>query len=71
VEKPSPTDLGETERSMGVAYSVIGVAVLGAAGYALDGWLGTRPWLAVVGLVIGAVIALVGVRTLIGNRARS
>jgi F0F1-type ATP synthase assembly protein I len=71
VDNPSPTDLGETERSMGVGYSVIGVAVLGAAGYALDGWLGTRPWLAVAGLVIGAVIALVGVRTLIGNRARS
>ena len=71
MDNPSPTDLGETERSMGVAYSVICVAVLGAAGYALDGWLGTRPWLAVVGLVIGALIALFGVRTLIGNRARS
>ena len=67
----SPTDLGDTERTMGVAYSVIGAVVLGAAGYALDGWLGTRPWLAVAGLVIGAVIALFGVRTLIGNRARS
>jgi F0F1-type ATP synthase assembly protein I len=71
LDNPSPMDLGETERSMGVAYSVIAVAVLGAAGYALDGWLGTRPWLAVVGLVIGAVIALVGIRTLIGNHARS
>lgn len=66
---PSPTNLGETERSMGVAYSVIGVAVLGALGYALDGWLGTRPWLAIAGLVIGAAIALIGVRSLIGNRA--
>lgn len=54
---------------MGVAYSVIGAAVLGAAGYALDGWLGTRPWLAIAGLVIGAALALFGVRTLIGNRA--
>jgi F0F1-type ATP synthase assembly protein I len=56
---------------MGVAYSVIAVAVLGAAGYALDGWLGTRPWLAVAGLIIGAAIALFGLRTLIGNRART
>jgi F0F1-type ATP synthase assembly protein I len=56
------------ERSMGVAYSVIGAAALGALGYALDEWLGTRPWLAIAGLVIGAAIALFGVRTLIGNR---
>jgi F0F1-type ATP synthase assembly protein I len=56
---------------MAVAYSVIGVAVFGAVGYALDGWLGTRPWLAILGLVIGAAIALFGLRTLIGNRARS
>ena len=54
---------------MGVAYSVIGAAVLGAVGYALDGWLGTRPWLAIAGLITGAAIALYGVRTFMGNRA--
>jgi F0F1-type ATP synthase assembly protein I len=54
---------------MGVAYSVIGVAALGALGYALDGWLDTRPWLAIAGLVIGAAIALFGIRSLTGNRA--
>jgi F0F1-type ATP synthase assembly protein I len=67
----SPTDLGDTERTMGVAYSVIGAVVLGAVGYGLDKWLGTRPWLAIVGLVGGAVIALIGLRTLMGDRARS
>ena len=67
----TPTDMGETERSMGVGYSVIGAAVLGAIGYALDGWLGTRPWLAILGLVVGAVVALTGVRTLTRNRAGS
>jgi F0F1-type ATP synthase assembly protein I len=56
---------------MGVAYSVIGAVMLGALGYALDGWLDTRPWLAMVGLVIGAVVALTGVRTLIRDRAGS
>lgn len=66
-----PSDLGDTERTMGVAYSVIGAVVLGAAGYALDGWLDTRPWLAIAGLVTGAVIALIGVRTLIKDRAGS
>jgi F0F1-type ATP synthase assembly protein I len=68
---PSPADLGDTERTMGVAYSVIGAVMLGALGYALDGWLDTRPWLAMVGLVIGAVVALTGVRTLIRDRAGS
>jgi F0F1-type ATP synthase assembly protein I len=67
----SPTDLEDTERTMGVAYSVIGAAVLGAVGYGLDRWLDTRPWLAIVGLVVGAVIALIGLRTLMENRAGS
>jgi F0F1-type ATP synthase assembly protein I len=67
LENPSSPNLGDTERSMGVAYSVIGAAVLGAVGYALDGWLGTRPWLAIAGLVIGAALALFGVRALIST----
>jgi F0F1-type ATP synthase assembly protein I len=71
MNNPTPRDLGDTERTMGVAYSVIGAVALGAAGYALDGWLHTRPWLAVAGLVCGAVIALIGVRTLIRDRAGS
>jgi F0F1-type ATP synthase assembly protein I len=68
---PSSTDLGDTERTMGVAYSVIGAVMLGAGGYALDRWLDTGPWLAVLGLVIGALIALTGISTLIRNRAGS
>ena len=56
---------------MGVAYSVIGAVMLGAGGYLLDRWLDTRPWLAILGLVSGALIALIGVRTLIRDRAGS
>jgi len=67
----SPSDMEHTERTMGVAYSVIGAVVLGAMGYALDQWLGTRPWLAIAGLVIGAAIALSGVRALISDRSRT
>lgn len=65
----SPSDLENAERTMAVAYSVIGAVVLGAIGYGLDLWLGTRPWLAIAGLVIGAVIALSGVRALISSRS--
>jgi len=67
----SPADLGDTERTMGVAYSVIGAVVLGAIGYGLDQWLDTRPWLAMLGLAIGAVVALIGVRALIKTGAGS
>ena len=50
---------------------MIGAVVLGAIGYGLDKWLGTRPWLAILGLVVGAVIALIGLLALMGDRARS
>ena len=36
------------------------VLVLGFAGYWLDGWLGTKPWLLLVGLLGGIATALVG-----------
>jgi F0F1-type ATP synthase assembly protein I len=71
MNNPRPTDLADTERTMGVAYSVIGAVMLGAGGYLLDRWLDTRPWLAILGLVSGALIALIGVRTLIRDRAGS
>ena len=39
------------------SYSLIGaILLLGGAGYALDGWLGTRPWCAVAGLMLGVVV---------------
>jgi F0F1-type ATP synthase assembly protein I len=63
------TDMGETERSMGVAYSIVGAVALGGLGYVIDGWLGTRPLVAVLCLVAGAAIALFAIRILIENRS--
>jgi F0F1-type ATP synthase assembly protein I len=57
---------GETMRSLG-ALSTAGLAfgmavVLGvAAGYWLDRWLGTGPWLFLLGFVIGLVAGMINV----------
>jgi F0F1-type ATP synthase assembly protein I len=38
-------------------YTLIGaILVLGAAGYGLDAWLGSRPWGLIVGLALGIVV---------------
>lgn len=51
----------ETNRKSGVAYAAalglfFSVAAMTGAGWLLDRWLGTRPWLLVVGLVLGAAV---------------
>jgi F0F1-type ATP synthase assembly protein I len=41
----------------GASYSLIGaILLLGGGGYLLDGKLGTKPWLAVGGLLLGIVV---------------
>lgn len=41
----------------GASYTLIGaILLLGGVGYFLDGRLGTRPWLAVTGLLLGIVV---------------
>jgi ATP synthase protein I len=55
----SPGDQ-EDNRKSGVAYAAglalfFSVATLCGAGWLLDRWLGTRPWLLVAGLVLGSV----------------
>lgn len=43
--------------TMVAGYTLIGaIGLLGAAGYAIDGWLGTAPWLFVAGLMLGIVV---------------
>jgi ATP synthase protein I len=56
----SEDDQQETNRKSGLAYaaafSLFTAVVAGLiAGWLMDRWLGTRPWLLVTGLVLGAV----------------
>jgi len=53
-------DNDETNRKSGIAYGaalVLFSAVVSfcGAGWLLDRWLGTKPWLLVIGIVLGAV----------------
>lgn len=52
-------DQQETNRRSGIAYAAAvalfaAVISMGLIGWLLDRWLGTAPWLLVVGLVLGA-----------------
>lgn len=39
------------------SYALIGaILLLGGLGYFADGWLGTEPWLLLVGLLLGIVV---------------
>jgi ATP synthase protein I len=53
-------DQQETNRKSGLAYaaafSLFTAVVAGlVAGWLMDRWLGTRPWLLVAGIVLGAI----------------
>ncbi|MDQ2855833.1 MAG: AtpZ/AtpI family protein [Acidobacteriota bacterium] len=57
----APGDDQEGNRKSGVAYAAalslfFSVAALCGVGWALDRWLGTKPWLLVAGIVLGAII---------------
>jgi len=56
---PADDDKGEINRKSGLAYaaaiSLFASVVAGLiAGWLLDRWLGTAPWLLVAGIVLGA-----------------
>ena len=44
---------------LGMEFAVTVVAGL-AAGYYLDRWLGSEPWLLIVGVMLGGVLAMYG-----------
>jgi len=51
-----------------VGLELVAATVIGAGlGYALDRWLGTRPWLLVVGVVLGAAAGFFAVYRLVNT----
>ena len=53
-------DIEETNRKSGIAYGAglvlfSSVVAFCGVGWLLDRWLGTKPWLLVLGIVLGAV----------------
>jgi ATP synthase protein I len=51
----------------GVGLTLVLCTVLGlAGGYALDGWLGTRPWLMLVGLLFGIAAGFINLFRAVG-----
>jgi ATP synthase protein I len=43
----------------GASYTLIGaIIVLGAIGYSIDAWLGTRPWGLIIGLMLGIAVGM-------------
>ena len=58
-QRPNP----EENRKSGLAYAAgftlfASVVSVGGVGWLLDRWLGTQPWLLVVGLVLGSAVGL-------------
>jgi ATP synthase protein I len=55
------TENNEANRKSGIAYAAAialfsCVITLCGAGWLLDRWLGTKPWLLVTGIVLGAIV---------------
>ena len=58
-QRPNP----EENRKSGLAYAAgftlfVSVVAVGGVGWLLDKWLGTQPWLLVVGIVLGSAVGL-------------
>lgn len=53
------------------SYSLIGaIVLLGGAGYFGDRWLGTEPWLLVIGLLFGVVVGFYELARIVWRRDR-
>lgn len=53
------------------SYTLIGaIVVLGALGYFADEWLGTAPWLLLLGLLLGIIVGFYELARLVWGRPR-
>ena len=69
-----------SEQGVGAGYRYVslgltfagGILLFMAAGYALDRWIGTLPWLTLVGTIVGAVLSFLAVyRRLMADEAKA
>lgn len=63
--------LRDSARYAAVSYTLIGaIVVLGGLGYLADRWLGTEPWLLLVGLLLGIAVGFYELARLVWGRPR-
>jgi F0F1-type ATP synthase assembly protein I len=68
-DEPERSGLDTLEQSMSVGYGATAAILLfSVGGYALDRWLGTAPWLFIVGVIAGLSITFFGFGGLIQSR---
>ena len=69
-----------SEQGVGAGYKYVslgltfagGILLFMAAGYALDRWIGTLPWLTLAGTIVGAVLSFLSVyRRLMADEAKA
>ena len=61
--------LTRNERSIFASYRLVGAILLfGGAGYLLDRWLLTTPWLLLVGLITGVAVGFLGLIRVVRKR---
>ena len=65
-------NLRNSAPSAAASYTLIGaIIVLGGLGYLADSWLGTEPWLLLLGLLLGIIVGFYELARLVWGRPRS
>jgi len=69
---PPPRQIATSALGHGLRYAmeiVVGTAVGGVIGWTLDGWLGTRPWLAILFLFLGLAAGFLNLMRAVNREA--
>lgn len=69
---PPPREIATSALGQGLRYAmeiVVGTIVGGVIGWLLDGWLGTRPWLAILFLLLGLVAGFMNLMRAVNREA--